>query len=166
MFIFLIAAAGVFTLEPPKTMYVEKGGMANFTWKYSLVEGETVLIYTWRKADGADKPYSGKAIILQTPPKDTKPVLQTANTEYYSRTTIVLPYTMKIGNIRLSDEGLYVMAVSYISGSGEISQVKLVVTGTYCVLCCLSYVVKFSHSYVCIYINNNNNKCGLRAGQS
>ena len=126
---------GNFDLKPPDIMYVEINKEATFTWRYTPPAGTSALINVWCKTDAITN--SCPMIpIMRKRPSDPVPLVRADNTEYYSRTTGVAPYTMKIRNIRLSDDGTYLMRVTFDNGNMISDFVKLVVLGMYAVLYC------------------------------
>ncbi len=115
-------------MKPQRTILVRKGATATFIWDYSTPVGTTSLISVWCKIN----PLTGqcpKVPIMKKVPSDPVPVVRQDNTDYASRTTGSLPATMLIRDIRLTDDGIYSMAVTFSNGDTILDRVKLVVLG-------------------------------------
>ena len=72
---------------------------------------------------------------------DPIPVVQTTNMEYAQRTTGLAPLTMKIRDIRLSDDGIFEFSATFQNGQTYYDRVHLMVLGK---LDCFHNVLCFS----------------------
>ena len=107
---------------------VEVGKEATFIWQYSPPSGTTLTLERWCKVDSVRQQCTTN-ILMTKGATNAAPVVASSNTEYGSRTTGIAPSTMKIRDIRLSDDGVFEFSVSFLNGLTWYDRVRLMVLG-------------------------------------
>lgn len=98
---------------------------ATFVWDWTRT-GVGYLLATWCKLDPVAK-QCRQNILMTKKPAMTSPLVATTNTEFASRTVGIAPFTMKIKNIRLSDDGIFKFTVQFDDGQSYYDHVHLMV---------------------------------------
>ena len=95
--------------------------------------GVGYLLATWCKIDPVAK-QCRQNILMTRKPAMAAPLVATSNTEFGSRTVGIAPFTMKIRNIRLSDDGIFKFTVLFDDGQSYYDHVHLMVLGMFILL--------------------------------
>ena len=120
---------GEFTVKPADVLKVEIGKEATFNWQYNS-PGFTLFLEKWCKLDPALQRCTTNILMTRRPPSRTL-IVQSSNTEYASRTIGQAPLTMKIRDIRLSDDGTFEFSAIFENGVTYFDRVRLMVLGKY-----------------------------------
>ena len=118
---------GDFTIKPADILKVEIGKEATFNWQYNP-PGSQLVLEKWCKLDPVRKQCTTNVLMTKTS-SNPIPVVLTSNPEYGSRTVGQAPLTMKIRNIRLSDDGMFEFSATFLSGVTYYDRVRLMVLG-------------------------------------
>jgi len=116
---------GDFTIKPADVLKVEIGKEAIFNWQYNA-PGSPLVLEKWCKLDPSLQRCTTNILMTRTPASRTPIVLQ-SNTEYASRTIGQAPLTMKIRDIRLSDDGTFEFSAIFQNGVTFFDRVRLMV---------------------------------------
>ncbi len=130
LFFYFLATYGDFNVRPQRIYNVKQGEVATFVWDYIPPTGLTTLINSWCKINPATNQCPVVPIMVKQP-ADSQPIVRNDNTEFFSRTSSRPKYTMVIRDIRLSDDGIYEMSVTFSNGNRIFDRVRLVVLGRY-----------------------------------
>ena len=118
---------GDFTIKPADILKVEIGKEATFNWQYNP-PGSQLVLEKWCKLDPVRKQCTTNVLMTKTSSTPI-PVVLTSNLEYGSRTIGQAPLTMKIRNIRLSDDGMFEFSATFLNGVTYYDRVRLMVLG-------------------------------------
>ena len=146
---------GDFTVKPADILKVQIGREATFNWQYNPPGSTTVVLEKWCKIDPVKNQCTSNILMtkrLQSP----IPVVKRSNTEYASRTIGEAPLTMKIRDIRLTDDGFFEFSAIFDDGTTYYDRVRLMVLGMYYQFHSdLSLVPKFQCPVHKLYPTNN-----------
>ena len=107
---------------------MEIGKEATFNWQYIPPGGTSLFLEKWCKLDPVRKQCTTN-IIMTKKAEDQIPQVSTTNVEYASRTTGQAPSTMRIRDIRLTDDGMFEFSALFQSGVQFYDRVRLMVLG-------------------------------------